>query len=258
MSKGFWDSKTPIAIAHRGGAGTYDFARFRRENTPQVFKAAQKLGYEYFELDVVSTADNKVIVLHVTTDRFEALLHKPSAPNAKKIQGYTYGELTKKLGRDIPLLEDIFRDFPATKFLIDAKTDEVVEPLAKTVVKAKAFQRVFLNSFYLHRVTRLQQILDDKVSYGLIIGRYPRLVNRKLLGLLKGKYTQESLQAIVLPYRFINRHLADFIHQEGLKLVVWTPNTSHNIERSLVLGSDGIISDNIKLLKRVMAATPIG
>lgn len=252
MAKGFWGTKLPIAIAHRGGAGAYQLGRFRRENTLEVFKQAADLGFKYLELDTTLTKDGKVIVVHVTTDKFEALLHKPSAPNARKMQQYTYAELKTRLKRNIPTLATILRTFPDSRFLIDAKTDEVVEPLAAEIIKAKAFDRVFLNSFYLHRVARLKELLGDRVTYGLIIGRYPRLVNRKLHGLAAGEYAKAGLTAIILPYKFASRSLVDFIHQNGLKVVVWTPNTPSAIKRMLDFEADGIISDRIDLLKQVL------
>ena len=247
----FWGSERPILIAHRGGAGFYSIDRYRRENTLEVFSAAKKLGYDYLELDVNSTADGKVIVMHVTTDRFEAVLHKPSAPNAKKMQKLTHPDLKKRLRREVPTLEDIFHAFPSTKFLIDSKTDEVVEPLAEEIIKAQAYDRVYLNSFYMHRVARLQELLGDKVTYGLIIGRYPRIFNRKLKALKKGRYIDAGLTAVVVPYRFINKGLITLIHKQSLKAIVWAPNTVLQINKACAVGVDGIVSDNIKLLKQV-------
>jgi glycerophosphoryl diester phosphodiesterase len=255
MSESFWDNSDGVlAIAHRGGAGLYSIDRFRKENTLEIFKAAKNLGYDYLELDVTSTADGKVIVLHVTTDRFERLLHKPSAPNAKRLQELTYAELKARLNRDIPTLGEIFQNFPDTKFLLDSKTDEVVEPLAQEIIKAEAYDRVYVNSFYLQRIARLQKLLGDKVTYGLIIGRYPRSVNRKLKALKRGSYSHVDLTAIVVPQRFINKGLIGLIHKQGLKAIVWTPNTAPQINRAMALGADGIISDNIKLLKEILAS----
>ncbi len=254
MKSAFWDAKRPVAIAHRGGAGLYNLDRHRRENTLKAFQAATRLGYGYLELDVTSTRDNKVIVLHVTTDRFEAMLYKRSAPSAKRMQNLTHSELKTLLGRDIPTLGEIFQKFPDTKFLIDSKTDEVVEPLATEVIKAKAYSRVFLNSFYLHRVIRLQKLLGDKVTYGLVIGRYPRVVNRKLKSLKNGEYAHAGLTAVVIPSRFMEKRLVSLAHKQGLKVIVWTPNTRNVMERAIGLGVDAIVSDNIELLKEVINA----
>ncbi len=45
--------KTPIPIAHRGGAGTWP------ENTMPAFQGAVSLGYQYVETDVHATSEEK-------------------------------------------------------------------------------------------------------------------------------------------------------------------------------------------------------
>jgi glycerophosphoryl diester phosphodiesterase len=247
MAETFW-TEPPISIAHRGGAGLFSVERYRHENTLSVFKAAVDIGYQYLELDVTNTADNKVIVLHVTADKFEALLHKPSAPSGTKIQQYSYSQLKKVLGRDIPLLEEALTEFPKTKFLIDAKTDEVVEPLAKVVKKTKSQNRVYLNSFFVERVGRLQQLLGHEINCGVIIGRHPRLFNSRLRALYDGEYFNKGFEAITIPKRYLNKKMLGLIHQHGLKVLTWAPNTKEEIERSVKLRADGIISDNAELL----------
>ncbi len=57
----FWqNSKFPIAIAHRGG----DAAGIEKENSMKAFQAAYDLGYRWFETDVVSTLDDKLLAIH--------------------------------------------------------------------------------------------------------------------------------------------------------------------------------------------------
>lgn len=247
MADSFW-GKAPIAVAHRGGAGAYSIDRYKYENTIKTFHKAVGLGYKYLELDVLLTADSQVVVLHVTTDKVEALLHKPSAPNAANLQKLTYEQLKVRLDRDVPTLEQILKSFPRHKFLIDPKTDAVVEPLAEVIKKNKAGARTGLNSFYLHRVAGLRQLLGDKVGYGLIIGRYPRIFNRKLWNLARGGYKDAGLTYIVFPDRFLSHSLVDVIHSQGFRALVWAPNTRRKIEQAIQSGIDGIISDNAKLL----------
>lgn len=249
MPDTFWNSKTkPIAIAHRGGAGLYSVDRFRKENTLTVFKAAVDLGYEYLELDVTNTSDNKVIVLHVTADKFERMLLKPSAPSGDKLQRYTHSQLKKRLGRDIPLLEEILTTFPKTKFLIDAKTDDVVEPLAKVIKMTKSQNRVYLNSFFITRVERLQQLLGHEINCGVIIGRHPRLFNNRLRCLYNGDYFGKGFAAITIPRRFLNKRNIRLVHRQGIKVLTWGSNNEDQIIRATRLRVDGIISDNAKLL----------
>lgn len=249
----FWDgAKFPIAIAHRGGGGLYSLDRFRKENTLDVFKQAVKLGYKYLELDVTNTSDNKVIVLHVTADKLEALLRKPSAPSADKLQKYTYAQLNKRLKRNIPLLEEVLTALPETRFLIDAKTDEVVEPLAELIKKTKSHSRVYLNSFFVNRVIRLQNLLGPEINCGVIIGRHPRLFNGRLHALRRGEYFDKGFAAITIPNRYLNADNVRLIHQQGIKVLTWGQNSEEAIKCAELLRADGIISDNISLLKQIL------
>jgi glycerophosphoryl diester phosphodiesterase len=248
----FFDNTGPIAIAHRGGAGIFSTDRYRRENTLDVFRAATKLGYKYLEIDVTATSDNKVVLLHVTTDKFEALLRKPSAPNAIKLQRLSYDELKRHLQRDILTLSDVLRQFPSTKFLIDTKTDKSADLLPEEITKSKALDRVFLNSFYIKRVLKLQKNLGHKVPYGWIIGRYSSLINRNLGAVKSGDYLGLGLTALVLPFKFTDRQIISQVHSNKLRLITWTPNARHQISQAVDLNVDGIISDRADLLKTVL------
>lgn len=249
----FWEHKKPLAIAHRGGAGLYRIDRFRYENTLEIFKTAVELGYHYLEIDVTNTADKKVIVLHVTADKFEALLHKRSAPSAKKFQKYTYEQLRDILKRDIPLLEQVLTTFPKTKFIIDPKTDQVLAPLAAIIKKTKSCDRVLLNSFSYERVLKLQSLLGGKINYGIIIARYPRLFNWWLRALYRGEYFSRGLAAITIPRRFLDKKTITLIHRHGIKALVWPSNTEPQIKKAKKTGVDGIITDNAALLIKVLS-----
>jgi len=251
MADTFW-TKPPIPIAHRGGAGKLNPNRHRRENTLGVFKAAVKLGYDYLELDVTNTADSQVIVLHVTADRVEAKFHKRSAPDAQKLQQYTYSELKKRLGREIPTLEEVLKALPKTKFLIDAKTDEVVKPLAEVIKKTKSKNRVYLNSFFIHRVIKLQALLGEDLNCGVIISRHPRIYNWHTRALYRGDYFGKGFSAITISRRFLTKRNAALIHQHNLKVMVWRASSPRQINRVIKMGADGIITDDPETLLRVL------
>ena len=54
----YLSAKSPIPIAHRGGAGTWP------ENTMPAFQGAVTLGYQYVETDVHATSDGVLIAFH--------------------------------------------------------------------------------------------------------------------------------------------------------------------------------------------------
>jgi len=170
---GFFDNEGPIAIAHRGGAAAYGKDKYRKENTLEVFEATVKLGYTYLEMDVIVTADNEVIVLHVAKNKFEARQDKKAAPDYLTLQEMTHEEVKDFLKREIPTLRQVITSLPHSKFFIDCKTDRTVGPLATTIKKQKAQQKVCLGSFYPHRIIKLHQLLDDRASYRLIMSRSP-------------------------------------------------------------------------------------
>ena len=57
----YGDSATPLAIAHRGGAG------LGPENTLATFGIASALGFQYLETDVRLTRDGHVVCFHDST-----------------------------------------------------------------------------------------------------------------------------------------------------------------------------------------------
>ncbi|MBA3400338.1 MAG: glycerophosphodiester phosphodiesterase, partial [Acidimicrobiia bacterium] len=54
----YLDWPTPLAVAHRGGAGDFP------ENTMPAFQSSIDLGYHYLETDAQVTADGVVMAFH--------------------------------------------------------------------------------------------------------------------------------------------------------------------------------------------------
>jgi glycerophosphoryl diester phosphodiesterase len=244
MPKSFWGD-TPIAIAHRGGDG----AGFAKRNTMAAFKTAAKQGYEYFETDVVVTKDSKVIISHGAQTGLSARLRGTHSYNL--LQGATYKEVKRSFkvgGEEIILLEDLLKEFPKARFLIDPKTDEAVAPLAELVLKLKVLDRVCLGSFRYKRVERLDKILKGKAHLGLIIGRNNWL---KYLPMLKTNRLKH-IEAVYLHHSFVSQPMLGLIHHKGFKALIWTANSPLSIKNALRCGADGIISDRVTLLKETL------
>src|SRR5690349_915532 len=52
------ETSRPLVFAHRGGGGLYP------ENTLEAFKYSAEMGVDVLELDVHSTADGELVVMH--------------------------------------------------------------------------------------------------------------------------------------------------------------------------------------------------
>jgi glycerophosphoryl diester phosphodiesterase len=240
----FW-GKTPIAVAHRGG----NAAGQGRRNTLAAFNAAHKLGYDYFETDVINTKDGRVIIAHGAMSNLTARLRGTFSVDL--LQNLTYKQVKSGLrvkGEQLPLLEDLLLRFPTTKFFIDPKTDEVVEPLAALIAGLKVQDRVCLGSFRYRRVQKLRRLLDGRGHFALIIGRNNWLayLPRLKTGRLKG------LEAVYLHHSFVSRPMLRLVHSKGLKALIWTCNSPLSIKHAVKCGADGVISDRIDLLKEIL------
>lgn len=249
MADKFW-AQPPIAIAHRGGASAYGAIKYKVENTVEAFANAVKLGYEYIELDVIKTADNKVVILHVASYKAEAGLRRKDAPSPAKLQQMSYQDLKLYLGRDIPTLEQLLKKFPKAKFFADAKTDAVVEPLAELIKKKNVYDRVVIGSFFPRRLKKAHDILGPTALINLNISRMPLkfFQTKRFLASPSNRF----IASVHLPEVWATKTKIKWLKSLGIKVLVWTPNTEKSINRALDNGADGIISDNIVLLKEIL------
>ena len=55
------ETKHPLVFAHRGGGGLFP------ENTLEAFRYSVEMGVDFLELDVHSTSDGTLVVLHDAT-----------------------------------------------------------------------------------------------------------------------------------------------------------------------------------------------
>lgn len=232
-------------MAHRGG----NAAGRTKRNTLAAFKAAHRLGYEYFETDVINTKDGKVIIAHGALFNLTARLRGTFSVDL--LQNLTYKQIKSGLkisGEQIPLLEDLLKTFPTTKFFIDPKTDAVVEPLAQLISRLRVHDRVCLGSFRYGRVQRLHRLLNGKGHFALIIGRnnwlayLPRLKTGRL----------KLVEAVYMHHSFVSRPMLSLVHAKGFKALIWTCNSPLSIKHAVRCGADGVISDRIDLLKETL------
>jgi glycerophosphoryl diester phosphodiesterase len=239
----FFDHPPPLAFAHRGGALE------GAENSLAAFRAAWDLGYRYFETDAHVTSDGVVVAFHDdaldrVTDRTGVVAELPWSVVAEaRIGG----------GEPIPRLVELLAAFPDAFVNIDAKHDEVVEPLIAAIEEAEAVDRVCVAAFSDARIHRLQAALP-----GVAASLGPRGVARLVAGRFgrADRLTADCVQvppsargvALVTP-RFVERS-----HRLGLQVHVWTIDDADEMHRLLDLGVDGIMTDRTAVLRDVLVA----
>ena len=247
-----------IAYAHRGGA---DGAP---ENTMAAFERAVALGYEWLETDVHVTRDGIVVAFHDdrldrVTDRSGTIADLTYAEVCDADAGYrftldagaTYAYRDR--GVRVPALCDIFERWPNVQVNIDAKADGTVAPLMRLLLRTNALSRVCLASFSDRRLRWMRRLAGTPVrtsTGGLAVaaaflasrvGRMPPLPATRL------QIPTHAGRIRLLDERFVSA-----AHAAGLAVDVWTVNGDQEIRDIVDLGVDGIMSDNLELLKRVL------
>jgi glycerophosphoryl diester phosphodiesterase len=248
MAKTFWDKSAPFAIAHRGGDG----AGGDKENTLEAFQTAWDLGYKYAETDVILAATGEIVVIHGARNWIQAGVSRSLSRNTLQLMTLEQmRQIVRPGGAKVPTLEEVLSTFPEMKFMLDLKTDEVSEPLAKLLKKLKALDRVCITGFNYRRNTNcIERCGVGKVSGGLTVGRGARFRNINMFLLKSGKLT--GVEAIFLHHSLVSPPMINLIHRRGFKAIVWTANSSLGIKHAIRSGADGIISDRVTLLKRII------
>ena len=247
-----------IAYAHRGGA---DGAP---ENTMAAFERAVALGYEWLETDVHVTRDGVVVAFHDdrldrVTDRSGAIADLTYAQVCDADAGYWFtldGGATYPLrtrGVRVPALRDILDRWPDVRVNIDAKADRTVAPLMQLLIHTNSLARVCLASFSDRRLRWMRRIAGGSVRTST--GRLS--VTAAFLASRLGRMPSLAATRLQVPthagrIRLLDERFVRAAHASGLAVDVWTVNSDREIRDAVNLGVDGIMSDKLELLKRVL------
>ncbi|WP_198156433.1 glycerophosphodiester phosphodiesterase [Thermobifida cellulosilytica] len=254
MSDVYLAAPGPIGLAHRGGWITGPDGRVRTdlENTAAAFEHAVRLGYRYLETDVRATADGVLLAFHDpvldrVTDRTGAVAELPYAEVARARVGGS---------EPVPLLEDLLGALPEARFNIDVKDDAAVEPLRRVLRRTNAWHRVCVGSFSQARLERVRRTFDRPVALSSGPVDVLRVRLASLVPLLL-PLARRDVSCVQIPLRYrgfplLTRDLVAAAHRLGLQVHVWTVNDPALMGRLLDAGVDGIVTDDVAALRRVL------
>ncbi|MFF0451494.1 glycerophosphodiester phosphodiesterase family protein [Streptomyces sp. NPDC004609] len=240
----FLDHPSVLPFAHRGGTAD------GLENTVAAFRRAASLGYRYFETDVHTTADGRLVAFHDTTlDR---------VTDARgRISELPWSEIRRAriAGREpLPLFEELLEEFPGARWNVDLKAESALMPLVDLIRRAGLWDRVCVGSFSEGRVARAARLAGPRLatSYGVrgVLGMRLRSVGLPVAVRAGAVCAQvpETRNGI----RVVDRGFVRAAHQRGLQVHVWTVNDRDRMTRLLELGVDGIMTDQLETLRTVL------
>lgn len=246
----FLEHDGPIPFAHRGGAGW--IGRGPVENSLAAFQRAIDLGYRYLETDVHATSDGVLLAFHdKALDRVTDSAGRVAALRADEVARARIG------GEEpIPRLEDLLGSFPDARFNIDVKHGNAIGPLVQAVRRTAALDRVCVGSFSDRRLRAVRAALglDLATSFGPRGVLAVRVASE--LGLL-AQLVRTGVPCLQVPPTFgrvpvITPRFVETAHRLGLLVHAWTIDDPAEMTRLLDLGVDGIMTDDLVVLRDVL------
>lgn len=235
----------PIAFAHRGGAGVHP------ENSTAAFRHAVELGFTHVETDVHATSDGYAVAFHdASLDRVT-----DSVGRISELPWSLVGDARIAGTEPIPLLSELLEAFPTTRFNLDPKSDEAVDPMIAAIERTNSLDRVCVTSFSGRRTARVARALGP----GLCHGAGPLGVAQILLRSFHLPVPAPRHQVAQVPRRYgpvplVTRRFLRAARRSGIAVHVWTIDERAEMESLLDLGVDGIMTDRPALLRDVMVA----
>ncbi len=237
-------TKKIILIAHRGTKLEYD------ENTIISFSKAIENGVDFIEFDLHRTKDHKLVINHDNT------LQRTYNGNGI-ISNMTYAEIckfrTRKDGQKMPLFTEVISAFKNnTKFIIELKGDDVVEPAAKIIEKYNIISNCVISSKNLWKLKRIKSFLSNcRICYNITKGKEFTLnefLKNNSLKIQSMKFDMISLRSIL-----VSKHFVSVCHSNNIIALAWDfinlKNSILKIRELLKLDIDGILFDSLINLK---------
>lgn len=248
----FFGQDGVLVIAHQGGEG------LRPSNTLASFSHAVDLGVDVLEMDIHTTADNILVVMHDdTVDRttdgsgriqeltLEQLKTLDAGDYWTDDQGATYP--FRGQGIQVPTLEEIFTAFPDMPMNIEIKQESpsMVVPFCQLLEAYQMKEQVLVASFHESTMKEFRSECPG-VATSMVEPEIRLLFVLNTLFL--GRLFQAPSEAIQVPEYFGDLHVITdrFVkatQSHNVDLHVWTVNETEDLQRMLDFGVDGIITD---------------
>jgi glycerophosphoryl diester phosphodiesterase len=241
---------SPLLIGHRGYPARYP------ENTLASFKGAMEAGCDMIELDVTLTKDRKVVVIHDDTlDRTTSGKGPVKNHALSDIRTLDAGSWfnPRFAAQRVPELSEVMEltagrcmlniEIKESAFEADYPADAIEHQVAELVKTTRTTDRVIISSFDKRMLQRIAA-MDAPPAVAYISNHG---ADKSVLEILL------KMRAFSWHPRFkvLTRDQVDMLHAAGLKIFPWTINTREEAQRILALGVDGLICNELRVMRAV-------
>ncbi len=238
----------PVLYGHRGAAFEAP------ENTIPSFKTAKEIGVYGVEMDLHTTKDNELIVMHdETLDRTtegKGFIHDYTLEQIRKLDaGIKFGQ--KWRGTKVPTLKEVFDSIGTDiHYYLEIKQSykiypKIEEKILDLIDRYKLKNKVQIISFDFDSLERIRQ-LDKTIDLGvLFVSRVSWMID--ISKKINANWVQPS-------FNLIYKEDVDLAHNNGFKVAAWTVDSELEIKRAASIGVDSITSNNPRFAKAVLAS----
>jgi len=259
--KTYVQTSRPLVMAHQGGA---DLAP---SNTMAAFRNAAQMGVDALELDVHTTKDGVVVVIHdATVDRTTngtGRVHDLALSDLQMLDaGYQFSTDNGQTfpfrgqGVTIPTLQEVLAAFPTLRINIEIKQADppMEQAVADLIQQAGAQERVLVvasNSDVIERFRALMPEVATGASESEVRGFFYAQTLRV------SAFYRPTADALQVPENFgniqvLSPHFVQAAHARDVAVHAWTINDVESMRRLLDMGIDGIITDRPDLALEVL------
>lgn len=244
-------------ISHRGAN------RVAPQNTIPAFEKSLEIGCDGFETDI-----------HLSKDRIPVVCHNYSindtSTGSGDIRKMTLNELRqfdfgsyfhdKFKGTKIPTLEEFLTlcenaDIEIMNIEIKPPLDGDYSIVAKTIEAVKEhglFDKLLISSFSSKVLIECKNV-DSDCKTGFLYSPERPVTYRKML-FNYVKYAKEIKADYLHPhYALVTKRYVEKLHENGIKVNVWTVNKPEIAQKLLKCGVDGLITDLPKMANDIIS-----
>ena len=257
----------PLIIAHGGGL------RHAPANTLAALTRAAATGVDVLEFDVQLSADDQLVLMHdLTVDRTTdgtGLVRSLPVTALKTLNAAAHFEGPAGEGHapePIPILADVLEHFAPSplRFVIELKNPGAdgalaAKSLAETLRRFDLEDRVIVGSFHGETLAAFREVSGGAVLTSGASGEIARVMLLPALGLAGGAFDPAPVAVLQIPLQAgpLDLSAPGFIRRAqalGQAVQYWTINDLSTMERLVLAGADGIMTDDVPALRAVLKA----
>ena len=250
-----------LVMAHRGARS------LGPENTIYAFKRAVELGTDVLEMDLQTTSDGTLVILHDRevdrTTNGKGAVDSFTLSDLKKLDaGFRWSPDNSKSfplrnkGVPIPTLTEVFKAFPDTRMNIEIKSSQVntIQDLCRTIRDNGMSEKVMVACFDAGKLGEFRSICPEVATSA---GASEAAMFYWLQWAHLESAYSPSAQALQIPeaygdYRIATRRFIEGAHARNMRVHVWTVNDVESMQRLIDLGVDGIMTDYPERLLKIL------